>query len=574
MRKKLQAGGKILFLVCIFSLGFNGLIRAGIQAVPVKAVAPLVQGYVASFTKVQTAPNTISFTSTSTGTGSSTMYSWNTGDSTYGSYPVAGPAPNVSHTFNIPGLYTVCLTIWDSTVTPFVYSKYCDTVHVSGTLICTLSVTEQQTESSCISCADGTAYANVYGGTAPYTYSWSPAGGTGGNASGLVSGTYTVCVDDANGCHVCGNVNVNYNINCKAGFGWVQTNPNVIQFTSADSAAASYATYYWDFGDAGSSVLQNPLHTYTKPGTYTVNKTVKDSSGLGYCYSSVSNSISVTGTSLCTMYIVVAATPASCNACSNGSDSVTVFNGTMPYTYSWSNGYSGSALMGISPGTYSVCVTDVSGCSACKSGIVGYTSGPHNCSANYTLVSDTLNPGNYTILNLATGSGPLTYDWNWGDNTPHDTIAAPTHTYAGSGLDYVCLTMKDSAGCTASLCDTLTAARFPSWAPAVIHTTIHVIRPSSANGIKEYQILNEWNIYPNPACGSAYIQYSLNKPGRVSVELFDLSGRQALETKQFGQQETGAHQWNLDVSGLPAGTYFLRMSENGQSETKLFHVIR
>ena len=47
---------------------------------------------------------------------------------------------------------------------------------------------------------DGTATASVSGGTAPYSYLWTPSGQTGATATGLAAGTYTVQVTDANGC--------------------------------------------------------------------------------------------------------------------------------------------------------------------------------------------------------------------------------------------------------------------------------------------------------------------------------------------------------------------------------------
>ena len=47
---------------------------------------------------------------------------------------------------------------------------------------------------------DGTASVTASGGTAPYSYLWTPSGQTSANANGLSSGTYTVEVTDANGC--------------------------------------------------------------------------------------------------------------------------------------------------------------------------------------------------------------------------------------------------------------------------------------------------------------------------------------------------------------------------------------
>ena len=50
--------------------------------------------------------------------------------------------------------------------------------------------------------SNGAALAIVTGGTAPYTYLWSPGGQTTNPATGLAAGTYSVTVTDANGCTV------------------------------------------------------------------------------------------------------------------------------------------------------------------------------------------------------------------------------------------------------------------------------------------------------------------------------------------------------------------------------------
>src|SRR5690606_18376335 len=62
------------------------------------------------------------------------------------------------------------------------------------------TIVTSQTNVSVYGGNDGAATISVTGGTAPYTYSWSPSGGTGASASNLVAGTYTVTVTDANGC--------------------------------------------------------------------------------------------------------------------------------------------------------------------------------------------------------------------------------------------------------------------------------------------------------------------------------------------------------------------------------------
>ncbi|MDQ3051307.1 MAG: T9SS type A sorting domain-containing protein [Bacteroidota bacterium] len=53
---------------------------------------------------------------------------------------------------------------------------------------------------SCSGCSDGSATANVIGGTAPYNYLWSN-GAVGGTITNLNPGVYSLTVTDANGCN-------------------------------------------------------------------------------------------------------------------------------------------------------------------------------------------------------------------------------------------------------------------------------------------------------------------------------------------------------------------------------------
>jgi len=57
--------------------------------------------------------------------------------------------------------------------------------------------------------------------------------------------------------------------------------PLTVQFTdmSVPEKQASLTAWSWDFGDGATSTEQNPEHTYTDPGTYTVALTVTSSNG-------------------------------------------------------------------------------------------------------------------------------------------------------------------------------------------------------------------------------------------------------------------------------------------------------
>ncbi len=50
-------------------------------------------------------------------------------------------------------------------------------------------------------------------------------------------------------------------------------NPLTVSFT--DKSTGSPLSWYWDFGDDNNSTLQNPIHTYTTPGIYSIELTVQ-----------------------------------------------------------------------------------------------------------------------------------------------------------------------------------------------------------------------------------------------------------------------------------------------------------
>ena len=117
--------------------------------------------------------------------------------------PAGGTAP---YTFNWGGGVTTedrtALSAGTYTVTITDFNGCTATVDATVTQPNILSSTASQTNVSCNGGSNGTATINVSGGTPIYTYSWSPSGGNGATATGLIAGTYTVTVKDANLCQI------------------------------------------------------------------------------------------------------------------------------------------------------------------------------------------------------------------------------------------------------------------------------------------------------------------------------------------------------------------------------------
>jgi len=56
--------------------------------------------------------------------------------------------------------------------------------------------------------------------------------------------------------------------------GWV---PAMVAFT--DKSTEYPTSWKWDFGDESYSTAKNPVHTYNKPGKYTVTLTARNDAG-------------------------------------------------------------------------------------------------------------------------------------------------------------------------------------------------------------------------------------------------------------------------------------------------------
>jgi gliding motility-associated-like protein len=151
----------------------------------------------------------------------------------------------------------------------------------------------------------------------------------------------------------------------------------------------------------------------------------------------------------------------------------TVTGGTAPYAYSWSNGENSNTISNLCPGTYTVTVTDASGCSITEqivlpNGIVNVQGLQSNESCENGCDADIL-------INVTGGTTPYTYQWSDGF-----TGASNIDICAG---DYTLL-VTDANGCTGSLSATIFTG--PPITPAVANnagpfTTVSGIQQLTAS---------------------------------------------------------------------------------------------
>lgn len=278
---------------------------------------------------------------------------------------------------------------------------------------------------------EGELKASVSGGTEPYSYNWT----TGSNtimSGALVQGSYSVSIEDANGC----TSNTSYDIGepeymtakimispetCKK-----VSSGNIYVQTEGGTAPFSYK---WNTG-ATSSAIGGLTNT-----KYSVS--VVDANGCSY-----DDQIDLKNVNKFSLNWIT--TRVKCEGQSNGTATVKIKNGYSPFSVKWSNGEesvvaeSQHKITGLVAATYSVQVTDDRGC-------VQKTDPVVNTITPIAIKSLTLTPSACTIptgtatATIKNGTLPYVYAWSNGVDVKKNTNMAPG--------DYT-LVVTDANGCT------------------------------------------------------------------------------------------------------------------------------
>jgi hypothetical protein len=229
------------------------------------------------------------------------------------------------------------------------------TVSVTITQPSVLAVVPTHSNVTCNGASNGTATVSVSGGTASYSYAWTPSGGTGATATGLAAGTYTCNITDANLCTTSQTFNITEpsplvssaisqtNVSCNSG-----SNGSATVLVAGGTTSYSYA---WT-PSGGTAATASGLNA----GVYTC--TVTDAN---LCTASSTFNITAPNALVVTP---VSQVNVNCNGNSNGAATVSVSGGTTSYNYAWTpSGGTGTTATGLSMGIYTCTVTDANLCS-------------------------------------------------------------------------------------------------------------------------------------------------------------------------------------------------------------------
>lgn len=286
------------------------------------------------------------------------------------------------------------------------------------------------TFATCFGLCDGSATANAFGGTPPYTYLWSD-GQTTQTAINLCADTYGVTVTDYLG-----------NTGSQINFGVGSPDPITFNvFTTNDCAGACNGSAYavvsggtWPYTYVWSVPSGGPFVDNLCSGNYYV--TVSDANGCNETQMAVINYIPNPVTSF-----TVDTDPAFCHASTGQATIASVTGGDTPYTYLWSTGATTQTTTGLPTGVYAVTVSDANGCSVSNPVVILDSLG-------FQILLDSISPTNcannqlgYIGISTSGGTGPFTFNWDPGGMT----TAAINNLVAGN---YFVTVTDDATGCS------------------------------------------------------------------------------------------------------------------------------
>jgi PKD repeat protein len=508
-------------------------------------------------------------------TGAATSYSWTFAGGT----PSTSTATNPTVTYSTAGTYAVSLTASNAAGSDTETKASYITVYANP------AAAPTHVNASC-GLSNGTASANASGGSAGYTYLWS-TGGTTATITGLGAGTYDVTVTDANGCTATGSTTLTAGVAVTASIS--SSSPAYCGGTGSATAAGGAGTpgytYLWSSGAttatatlaAGSYTVtvtdaagctatapvtiaaiagpsaSVPTHTDETCGLANGSATASASGGTaGYTYLwsdgqttsaasglaagtytvTITDAAGCTGTATITIAALTGPAltctpdPVSCAGFADGSASVSASGGTPGYSYIWSDGQTTSSASGLAPGTYTVTVTDATGCSSVTTAVITEPTAVGGILSSTDESSPGAADGTASVVALG-GTPPYTYLWN--------TVPPQTGSTA-SGLNggYYTVTLTDANGC--------------SWMDTVFVNTLTAMNGGMTGG--------SFSLYPNPAQEMVTVKYQLESAAEVRLSITNPLGEEVL-TRNLGKGTQGT--FEIPVSHLAEGLYLVEL---------------
>jgi len=363
---------------------------------------------------------------------------------------------------------------------------------------CSIDLVNLSVTGDCSNTNSGAFSFNIIGTNPGFSIYWVyPSGGTTValtgpsyiyTVNGLSAGTYTFEVHDSSSptnCEITHNIYISSGTCISLG-GHKNTSCGLSNGVLTAQTASVYDTSYFylysttkGYIKSGSSISTQYVFNSLSADTYYVIG--NDGGG---CTGSSETCIVKSSTTLnYGLYVVNNSACVQSPGSGVGKIYITGLTGTSPFTYLWSNGQTTSSITGLTSGSYSVTVTDATGCSAISGATVGNV-GPVGILNFQTITAPTCSGGNGEIKATITGgTAPYYYNLSNGFNV---ISFNQTYNFTGLSAGLYTLTVTDSALCTT----TQTYALQTPGSFSVIQTLITNATCQGNNGSIDLELLN------------------------------------------------------------------------------------
>lgn len=303
-----------------------------------------------------------------------------------------------------------------------------------------------------------------------------------------------------------------------------------VTFTDQSTTTTSALSHKWSFGDGNSSIIKDPVHTYSTSGDFSVQVIVTDAEG---CMDSIRKDIEVFELPKVEFTLN--------NACQDAEvifdNQSSIGSGVLSYKWSFGDGKTSTAKSPKSTytqdGTFAVelVVSSQKKCSDTLEKSIEIYPLPN--------VKFTFSHRGFGRYAFTPDSESLqAYEWDFGDGNTSTDIS-PVHKYASEGDYDVTLTTTNNNSCSAE-------------------TTNQI---SVSTDIEETDVVSPFAVFPNPFREEANIAYELEKGGNVSIEVYHLNGKR-LTSLVNQKQAKGTYQYTFGTPDA-SGVYMVRMVIDG-----------
>ncbi|OFY67199.1 MAG: hypothetical protein A3H98_01130, partial [Bacteroidetes bacterium RIFCSPLOWO2_02_FULL_36_8] len=516
-----------------------------------------------------------------------TNWFWSFGDGT------TSTAQDPSHIYAVQGTYYVCLNVYASNGSMVCKNSICKKIDVKFEDVCEMDAKFTFKYGKC-----GTIYftdlSSVTCHTTISSWYWEFGDGTASNLQNPSHvynnpGNYIVCLTifGDNGIvkckdRICVTIKTDYKQTpCALYPGFNYTNNNNLYWFKDASFAGTGTTitgWFWSFGNGYTSTLQNPSHTYLKPGYYKVCLTIYGENCGQKCSKQICYTIFVKGP------IYNCIVTANFNFKGIGytkqfAEVSFLSAGTTITGWYWNFG-DGTSSTNQNPihtfpanGIYNVCLTvyAVNGNQVCKNTVCRkvYVYGKSNyCGSEADLKYSHKDKMTVDFMDesmVSENRKIISYEWDFGDGTKSNA-KNNEHTYQHEGKYEVCLTITSTNGidvCSDKICQTIE-----------ISLSSEMLRETSESAsIDMGQKMDsvQFFIYPNPAQEKISINYDVPAIGEIWLEIFDNKGTRVdayiIDPVQKNKE--------ILIYGLNEGLYFVKLFvNNSQMAVRKVIVIR